>query len=207
MATSSDPFEVLGLEQGATRKEVRKRYRELARRYHPDVNEGDSTATWMFKQVSTAHNEIVGKPTETVVRPSGRATRPAKPPTEGWWTPPEPIDERGPWLMIGTITVALLAGQITGATADWTGFAEEVATILKTASGGRTTASHTKAATILATAITLATTVAVRHRAWQKTRQSLWRPAHQVLEALVVTTAAVMGGSTILIMIGRYAAQ
>ena len=60
MASTNDPHEVLGLHPSASRDETRKRYRELARRYHPDVNGGDPTATWVFKQINKAQAKISG---------------------------------------------------------------------------------------------------------------------------------------------------
>ena len=60
MASTNDPHEVFGLHPSASRDETRKRYRELARRYHPDVNGGDPTATWVFKQINKAQAKISG---------------------------------------------------------------------------------------------------------------------------------------------------
>ena len=59
MRRTDDPYEVLGLERGADDHEVRTRYRELARRYHPNTNGGDASAEWMFKQVNAAHAAIM----------------------------------------------------------------------------------------------------------------------------------------------------
>ena len=58
---SADPYEVLGISKNATEAEVRSRYRKLARRYHPDTNDGDATAEWMFKEVNEAHQEILDR--------------------------------------------------------------------------------------------------------------------------------------------------
>ena len=49
------PEEILGVKDNATPKEVKTRYRALAKRYHPDVNEGDATAEWVFKQIDQAY--------------------------------------------------------------------------------------------------------------------------------------------------------
>lgn len=52
---SSDPYAVLGVSRSATPDEIKSAYRKLARRYHPDVNPGDSSAEEKFKEVSEAY--------------------------------------------------------------------------------------------------------------------------------------------------------
>ena len=53
-----DPYEVLGLKQGATPDEIRKAYRKLAKSSHPDLHPGDKAAEERFKELSLA-NEIL----------------------------------------------------------------------------------------------------------------------------------------------------
>lgn len=208
MPTRNDPVEVLGLERGASTEQVRKRYRELARRYHPDVNEGDSTAEWMFKQVNEAHEAIVAKRTEPTPRPRPRRPPgPREPPTAGSWTPPEPVDETGPWVVMTAAITAAAAGQIAGVVAERTGFADELAVLLGQMSGTSTSPAHATAATIFATAITLAGTVAARHSTWRDSGGGTWRPALQAVEALAYTTVAATLGSVAVIRVARYAAQ
>jgi curved DNA-binding protein len=60
-----DPYEVLGVERGASRKEIQAAYRRLARRYHPDVN-ADPAATERFKQINEAYEVLTSaRPDET----------------------------------------------------------------------------------------------------------------------------------------------
>ncbi len=56
-----DYYEVLGLDRGASLDEIKKAYRKLARKFHPDLNPGDSAAEEKFKEVSEA-NEILTDP-------------------------------------------------------------------------------------------------------------------------------------------------
>ena len=54
-AGKRDLYEVLGVARDADAKQIRKAYRKLARRHHPDVNPGDAAAEEEFKAVSEAH--------------------------------------------------------------------------------------------------------------------------------------------------------
>jgi len=54
----SDPYAVLGLKPGATIDEVKRAYRRLARKYHPDVNKSPE-AREKFREITEAYNQIV----------------------------------------------------------------------------------------------------------------------------------------------------
>lgn len=56
-----DYYKVLGITKNATEKDIKKAYRKLARKYHPDVNPNDSGAEQKFKKVNEA-NEVLGDP-------------------------------------------------------------------------------------------------------------------------------------------------
>lgn len=56
---AQDPYDVLGVKRDASQEEIRKAYRALARKLHPDLNPGDKAAEEKFKAVSAA-NDILG---------------------------------------------------------------------------------------------------------------------------------------------------
>src|SRR3990170_3098688 len=52
---SRDYYELLGVARGASADEIKKSYRQLAMRYHPDKNPGNKEAEDKFKEISTAY--------------------------------------------------------------------------------------------------------------------------------------------------------
>lgn len=56
-----DYYRVLGVEKGATEKEIKSAFRKLARKHHPDVNPGDPRAEARFKEINEAY-EVLGDP-------------------------------------------------------------------------------------------------------------------------------------------------
>ncbi len=54
--TQQDHYGTLGLDRGASTDEIRKAYRRLARKYHPDLNPGDKSAEDKFKKVQEAYD-------------------------------------------------------------------------------------------------------------------------------------------------------
>src|SRR6202049_2235184 len=64
MATTTskkDYYETLGVKKSASAEDIRKAFRKLARKYHPDVNPGDKAAEEKFKALSEA-NEVLSDP-------------------------------------------------------------------------------------------------------------------------------------------------
>src|SRR6478672_9168228 len=59
--TKKDYYEILGVKKSASAEDIRKAFRNLARKYHPDVNPGDKGAEEKFKALSEA-NEVLSDP-------------------------------------------------------------------------------------------------------------------------------------------------
>jgi molecular chaperone DnaJ len=53
-----DPYEVLGIQRGASDEEIKKAYRAQCKRWHPDLNPDDPTAEEHFKEVQAAYDAI-----------------------------------------------------------------------------------------------------------------------------------------------------
>ena len=61
MASRPDYYKTLGVDKKATPEEIKKAYRKLARKYHPDRNPDDKQAEARFKEISQAH-DVLGDP-------------------------------------------------------------------------------------------------------------------------------------------------
>src|SRR5271155_2667950 len=61
MASRPDYYKTLGVDKKATPEEIKKAYRKLARKYHPDRNPDDKEAEARFKEISQAH-DVLGDP-------------------------------------------------------------------------------------------------------------------------------------------------
>lgn len=58
MADKRDYYEVLGVQKGATDAEIKRAYRKVAKKYHPDMNPGDKEAEAKFKEATEAYEVL-----------------------------------------------------------------------------------------------------------------------------------------------------
>ena len=56
-----DYYKILGLDKSASQSDIKKAYRKLARKHHPDVNPNDREAEKKFKEINEA-NEVLSDP-------------------------------------------------------------------------------------------------------------------------------------------------
>lgn len=73
-----DPYRILGLKPGASEEEVKRAYRQLAKKYHPDMNPGDAHAAKMMNDINAAYDQIKNPPKQTT-------TQNAYDPFAGWY--------------------------------------------------------------------------------------------------------------------------
>ena len=59
MAVKRDYYEILGVNKNASEDEIKKAYRTLAKKHHPDMNQGDKTSEAKFKELNEAY-EVLG---------------------------------------------------------------------------------------------------------------------------------------------------
>lgn len=67
----NDPYVVLGLSPNATEDEVKKAYKKLAKKYHPDVTGNDTAAAKKMQEVNAAYDAIINKKTDYYQQSSG----------------------------------------------------------------------------------------------------------------------------------------
>ena len=61
MAEKRDYYEVLGVDKNASEAEIKRAYRKVAKKYHPDMNPGDKEAEEKFKEAAEAY-EVLSDP-------------------------------------------------------------------------------------------------------------------------------------------------
>lgn len=61
MAEKADFYETLGVNRNASGDDIKKAYRRLAKKYHPDINNGDSSSEAKFKEITAAY-EVLSDP-------------------------------------------------------------------------------------------------------------------------------------------------
>lgn len=107
-----DPYRVLGLEHGASDEEVKRAYRQLAKKYHPDMNPGDAHAAEMMNRINAAYDQIKNPPAQTTTRPGYTD------PFAGWYrqsgqqsnaAEPELLRRARSWIAAGEYISALSA--------------------------------------------------------------------------------------------------
>ena len=54
-----DPYRVLGVSPNASEEEINKAYKQLARKYHPDLNNGSKEAEAKMKEINEAYSQVM----------------------------------------------------------------------------------------------------------------------------------------------------
>ena len=93
MGQTKNYYKILGVEKTATFAEIKKRYRELAKKHHPDVNNGSKKAENNFKILSVAYDVLSDKKKRKEYdQTSRRRPQPQRPPGGGWSDPEADFD-------------------------------------------------------------------------------------------------------------------
>lgn len=74
MATKNECYEILGVSPSASEQEIKKAYRKLAMKYHPDVNKSVD-AEEKFKEINEAYAILTGKQKESEILENHRYNR------------------------------------------------------------------------------------------------------------------------------------
>src|SRR5512135_1743773 len=69
-----NPYHVLGLKKGATEAEIKEAYKLLAKKYHPDRNQGDKDALARFMEVKEAYEELIDRKSSKAISVVEEAT-------------------------------------------------------------------------------------------------------------------------------------
>lgn len=79
-----DFYIVLGVERGATLNDIKRAYKRLARRYHPDINPGDRLAAQQFRQIAEAYETLSDPDRRRRYDSGGGSQRPQAEPSYGF---------------------------------------------------------------------------------------------------------------------------
>ncbi|MCQ2420339.1 MAG: DnaJ domain-containing protein [Clostridia bacterium] len=96
----NDPYAVLGLTPDATDEEVKKAYRTLAKKYHPDMNPGDAHAAEMMNRINAAYDQIKNPPAAQT------AYKDYSDPFAGWYQQQsqqntgDPVEQARRWILM-----------------------------------------------------------------------------------------------------------
>jgi len=80
----SDPYKTLGVARTASQDEIKAAYRKLAKKYHPDLNQGSADVETRFREVSAAY-DILGDPEKRAQYDRGRIDPDGNPRSSGFW--------------------------------------------------------------------------------------------------------------------------
>src|ERR1700676_1541346 len=79
-----DLYIVLGLERRAVLADVKRAYKRLARKYHPDINPGDRMAAGQFRQIAEAYETLSDPDRRRRYDTTGSSGQPSTEPTYGF---------------------------------------------------------------------------------------------------------------------------
>ena len=90
-----DPYEVLGVQRGASAAAIKSAYRKLAKKHHPDANKNDPKSAARFAEINSA-NEIIGDEDKRKQFDRGEIDAEGKPRFQGFPGGGDPRGRAGP---------------------------------------------------------------------------------------------------------------